>query len=63
MTAVDAQHAALKALDGQVMQQASMLSFNDSWLFILVAFVAVSPAILLLRKPKPAGAGMPSDAH
>jgi hypothetical protein len=45
-----------------VMQQASMLSFNDSWLFILLVFTLVSPAILLLKRPK----GAPSaavDAH
>jgi DHA2 family multidrug resistance protein len=62
MTALDAQRAAFKALDGQVMQQASMLSFNDSWLFILIVFTLVSPAILLLKRPK----GAPSaavDAH
>jgi DHA2 family multidrug resistance protein len=63
MSALVAQKAALMALNAQVNQQAAMLSYNDSWLFILVAFVAVSPAILMLRKPKPAGAGMPADAH
>jgi MFS transporter, DHA2 family, multidrug resistance protein len=52
MSAIDAQHAALRALDGQVMQQASMLSFNDSWLFILLVFTLVSPAILLLGRAK-----------
>jgi DHA2 family multidrug resistance protein len=58
---VDAKIAALTALNGQVMQQASMLSFNDAWLFILIAFLGVSPAILLLRKPK--GQAAPVDAH
>ena len=53
---VDAKIAALTALNGQVMQQASMLSFNDAWLFILIAFLGVSPAILLLRKPRSARA-------
>lgn len=61
MAAIDAKRAALTALNGQVMQQASMLSFNDAWLFILIAFIGVSPAILLLRKPKVSGA--PVDAH
>jgi DHA2 family multidrug resistance protein len=62
LSAFDAQRAAFKALDAQVMQQASMLSFNDSWLFILLVFTLVSPAILLLKRPK----GAPSaavDAH
>ena len=51
-----------KALDGQVMQQASMLSFNDSWLFILLVFTLVSPAILLLKRPK-GHASAAVDAH
>ena len=46
----------------QLMQQASMLSFNDAWLFVLVVFVLVSPAILLLRRPR-GKLEMPSDAH
>jgi DHA2 family multidrug resistance protein len=62
MSAVDAQRAAFKALDGQVMQQASMLSFNDSWLFILLVFTLVSPAILLLKRPGSAH-GPAVDAH
>jgi DHA2 family multidrug resistance protein len=59
---LDAKQAALSALNGQVMQQASVLSFNDAWLYILLVFLGVSPAILLLRRPK-ASAGMPADAH
>ena len=62
LPALQAQKAALTALNAQVSQQAAMLSYNDSWIFILIAFVAVSPAILLLRKAK-AAAGMPADAH
>jgi DHA2 family multidrug resistance protein len=62
MPAFEAQRAALEALDAQVMQQASMLAFNDSWLFILVVFALVSPAILLLGRGRGAG-GASSDAH
>jgi MFS transporter, DHA2 family, multidrug resistance protein len=62
MSLVDAQHAALRALDGQVMQQSAMLSFNDAWLFVLIVFVLVSPSILLLRRPK-GHMEMPADAH
>ena len=62
MSAIDAQHAALQALNGQVTQQAAMLSFNDAWLFVLMVFVLVSPSILLLRKAK-AAAALPADAH
>lgn len=62
MGPLQAQRAALAALDQQVMRQASMLSYNEAWLVLLTTFVLVSPAILLLRKPSghhaPAG-----DAH
>jgi DHA2 family multidrug resistance protein len=58
----NAHQAALKALDGQVMQQAAMLSYNDAWLLLLESFVVVAPAVLLLRRPK-AGVAMPADAH
>ena len=59
---LDAKQAALAVLNGQVMQQAAVLSFNDAWLYILLVFLGVSPAILLLRRPK-AHTEMPSDAH
>jgi DHA2 family multidrug resistance protein len=62
MSTMDAQHAALQALNGQVQVQSSMLSFNDAWLFVLLVFMLVSPAILLLRKPK-GMIEMPADAH
>jgi DHA2 family multidrug resistance protein len=62
MSAMDAQHAALQALNGQVQAQSSMLSFNDAWLFVLLVFMLVSPSILLLRKPK-GMIEMPADAH
>jgi hypothetical protein len=39
-----------------------MLSFNDSWLFILLVFTLVSPAILLLGKPR-SGPAVEVDAH
>ncbi len=57
-----AHNAALKILNGQVDMQSSMLSFNDSWIFVLIVFVCVSPAILVLRRPK-SHAGMPAEAH
>jgi DHA2 family multidrug resistance protein len=63
MSMMEAQRAALKALDAQVMQQSSMLSFNDSWLFILLVFTVVSPAILLLGKPRHSGPAAAVDAH
>jgi DHA2 family multidrug resistance protein len=56
-----AQTAALGLLNQQVSQQASMLAYNDAWLLLLLTFVLVSPAILLLRRPR--RSAMPVDAH
>ena len=55
---LDAQRASVGVLEQLVMRQASMLSFNDAWMMILVSFVIASPAILLLGKPgkRPAAA-------
>jgi DHA2 family multidrug resistance protein len=58
-----AQQAALALLDGQVTRQAAMLSYNDAWLLLLITFVVVSPAILLLRRPRPASGGPAPEAH
>jgi DHA2 family multidrug resistance protein len=49
---VAAQKGALAILDQEVMRQASMLSYNDAWMLLLISFLVVSPAILLLRKPR-----------
>jgi DHA2 family multidrug resistance protein len=58
---LSAQKAALELLNQQVTQQASMLSYNDAWILLLITFVVVSPTILLLRKPK--GKAVAIDAH
>jgi len=55
MDVAHAHSAALLAINGEVQQQASMLSFNDAWIFVLIVFVLVSPSILLLGKPKRGG--------
>jgi MFS transporter, DHA2 family, multidrug resistance protein len=55
---VKAQAAAYAMLDRQVMAQALMLSYNDTWMLILKSFIVTTPAILVIRKPKghaPAG--------
>jgi DHA2 family multidrug resistance protein len=55
---VKAQAAAYAMLDQQVMAQALMLSYNDTWMLILKSFIVTAPAILVIRKPKghaPAG--------
>lgn len=62
MNAFDAHRAALEALNMQVIQQSTMLSFNDAWIFVLTVFIAVSPAILILKRPAHQAA-MPADAH
>jgi MFS transporter, DHA2 family, multidrug resistance protein len=58
-----AMQGALRMLDRQVMRQAAMLSYNDAWLVLLLTFVIVSPAIMLLRKPRPAASRPAPDAH
>ena len=57
-----AQKGALAILDQQTMRQASMLSYNDAWMLLLLTFICVAPAILLLRKPRGRGAA-PAEAH
>src|SRR5690348_11280483 len=47
-----AQAAAYAMLDRQVMAQALMLSYNDTWMLILKSFVVTAPAILVIRRPK-----------
>ena len=56
-----ARRGALALLDQQVMRQASMLSYNDAWMLLLISFLVVSPAIFLLRKPGATSA--PVDTH
>jgi len=65
MDALHAKQAALAAMSAQVSQQAAMLSYNDAWMYILLVFVCVSPAILLLRRPAHAvaAAGPPPEGH
>jgi hypothetical protein len=38
-----------------------MLAYNDAWLLLLITFVLVSPAILLLRRPRRSAVAV--DAH
>ena len=63
-TLADAQHRALAMMDGVLMRQASMLAYNDAWMLILLSFVAVVPAVFLLRRPASRAAAVASaDAH
>jgi MFS transporter, DHA2 family, multidrug resistance protein len=59
--AFDAHQGALQLVDRMVTQQASMLAYNDSWMFLLKTFLVVSPAVLILRKPS--GHGPVADVH
>ncbi|MDQ6612673.1 MAG: MFS transporter, partial [Gemmatimonadota bacterium] len=63
MDAMHAHQSALAVMSGQVQKQAAMLSFNDSWIFVLIVFAIVSPAILLLRKPKVGAPAVAGEAH
>src|SRR3954469_19629463 len=58
---VAAQRGALALLEQQTMGQAAMLSYNDAWMLLLLTFICVSPAIILLRRPKGRAAAV--DAH
>ena len=60
-SAAEAMQHAYAVLNAQVSAQAAILSFNDAWLLLLLSFVVVSPAILLLRRPKGSAAAV--DAH
>ena len=47
----DAQQRTMAILDGTLMRQATMRAYNDAWWLLLITFIAVAPAVLLLRKP------------
>jgi DHA2 family multidrug resistance protein len=56
-----AQQLSMKIMDLTVTKQATMLSYNDAWMLILLSFVLVAPAVLILKRPKGHGAAV--DAH
>ena len=49
MNIIDAQNKALKAIEGIVMRQASMISFNHVFFLIAVVFVISTPLIFLIN--------------
>src|SRR4051812_49530416 len=61
-SAMDAAQGAIALVQGGIAKQAAMLAYNDAWMLILLSFLAVIPAVFLLKKPsgKPAA---PVDAH
>ncbi len=57
----EAQQRAMAIIEGQVQRQAAMLAYNDCWMFILLSFLVVIPAVFVLRRPR--GGAAPADAH
>lgn len=57
-----AQAASLGMLDNTVMQQASVMAYNDGFLLLGFFFLIAAPAIFLLKPPKPGAAPAPG-AH
>jgi DHA2 family multidrug resistance protein len=57
-----ARRGALALLDQETVRQASMLSYNDAWMLLLLTFVCVAPAIFFLRATR-GRTGPPVDAH
>ncbi len=47
-----ATQAAYAVLDQTIMAQASTMAYNDGFLFILVSFVVVAPAVFIIKRPK-----------
>jgi hypothetical protein len=45
------------------MRQASMRAYNDAWLLLFASFIAVAPAVLLLRRPQARSAAPAGDSH
>ena len=62
-SAVTARQGAAGLLDAQMMRQASALSYNDAWMMLLATFIVVSPAILLLRKPRSLASRLAQESH
>ena len=60
--AVTAQQAALKSISGIVQTQASVMSYNDAFLFIGLTMVIVAPCVFLLRS-KPAKVSSADMGH
>ena len=57
----EAQQKAMALIEGQVRRQAAMLAYNDSWMFVLLSFLIVIPAVFVLKRPAAAAAAV--DVH
>jgi len=56
MGPVEAPLAALRLLELSLMRQATMMSYNDAFLIVLIVNLVTLPAVLLLRRPNPEAA-------
>jgi DHA2 family multidrug resistance protein len=54
MSPPDAAAAALASINGSLMAQAATMSYNDAFLLIGICFLFAFPAVLLLKRRKPA---------
>jgi DHA2 family multidrug resistance protein len=61
-SATEAAKPAIAMVQGGITKQAAMLAYNDSWLLILLSFLAVIPAVFLLHRPS-GRSGAAVDAH
>ena len=61
-SATEAAKTAIAMVQGGITKQAAMLAYNDSWLLILLSFLAVIPAVFLLHRPS-GRSGAAVDAH
>ncbi|MFO0746442.1 MAG: DHA2 family efflux MFS transporter permease subunit [Myxococcota bacterium] len=57
MALLDAQHAAMASMQGQITKQASVMAFGDTFWLVAICVVSMIPLIFLLGRP-PRGAGM-----
>ncbi len=63
MSMADGQRAALRALEGTVIAQSAVMSYNDAFLLLGVTFVFAIPAIFLLKPVKKAPPGGGGGGH
>ena len=57
-----AKMGALGIINQTLMRQVTAMSFNESFLFLMLISVSMLPTLLLLKKPKP-GAAAPAAMH
>jgi DHA2 family multidrug resistance protein len=60
-TYLDAQHAAMKAIDGMVMKQTFLMTYLDAYWIVGIIMVCCIPLLYLQKFKK--NAPMPTDAH